>query len=207
MRTFLTPRDLKAQLEQAAATLPSGHFIRKPKNQHLKDIWTAAHFGLGYQRHVRPCTLWANSEQNSDTDFVLKTECGEFPFQTTLSDVPERRMSNEHKPGPDGKFPGRPYRPDRGTREGPKWIADAVRKKVDAKYSAAHELNLLVYATFSTNGLDYESVRTAVSEFAGRFASIWVVTNHLVCSVRSFPALGEISGLRMIYDEQDLSAL
>ena len=116
-------------------------------------------------------------------------------------------MSDDHKPGLDGKFPGRPYRPDRGTREGPEWIADAVRKKVEAKYSAAHDLNLLVYANFPSNGLDYESVRTVANEFVGQFASIWVVTNHLVCSVMSFPALGEISGLRMIYDEQELSAL
>jgi hypothetical protein len=207
MRMFLTPRDLKAQLEQAAATLAPGHFIRKPENQHLKDIWSAAHFGLGYQRHVRPCALWVNPEQNSDTDFVLKTENGEFSFQTTLSDVPERRMSDDHRPGPDGRFPGRPYHPDRGTHEGPGWIADAVRKKLDVKYSAARDLNLLVYANFPTNGLDHESVRDAATEFAGQFASIWVITNNLVCSLMSFPALGEIPGLRMIYDEQELSAL
>ncbi len=207
MRMFVTPRELKAQLEQAAATLPPGHFIRKPENQHLKDIWSAVHFGLGYQRHVRPCLLWVNTEQNSDTDFVLKTEHREFPFQTTLSDVPERRMSDDHKPGPDGRLTGQPYHPERGSREGPKWIADAVRKKVEAKYSAAHDLNLLVYANFPTNGLHYESVRTVVDEFAGQFGSIWVVTNHLICSLMSFPGLGTISGLRMIYDEQELSAL
>jgi hypothetical protein len=207
MPTFVTPRDLKAQLEQAATKLLPGHFIRKPENQRLKEVWSAAHFGLGYQRHVRPCTLWVNPEQDSDTDFVLKTECGEFLFQTTLSDVPGRRMSDDHKPGPDGRFPGQPYHPDRGSREGPQWIAEAVRKKIEAKYSAAIDLNLLIYANFPTNGLDYESVRAAVSEFAGEFASTWVVTNHLICSLVSFPALGEISGLRMIYDEQELSAL
>jgi hypothetical protein len=207
MRTFLAPRDLKAQLEQAATELPVEDFITKPENHYLKETWCAAHFGLGYERHVRFCALWVNPEQNSDTDFVLKTECGEFPFQTTLSDFPKRRMGDDYKPGPDGKFPVRPYEPGRGTHEGPDWIAKAVRKKVDAKYSAARDLNLLVYANFPTNGLDYTLVRASLSEFAGQFRSIWIVTNHLICSAMSFPALGEISDLRMIYDAQELSTL
>jgi len=151
--------------------------------------------------------LWANPEQNSDTDFILKTDCGEFPFQTTLSDVPGRRMSGDHKPGSDGRFPGRPYHPGRGSLEGPGWVAGAVRNKIEAKYSAAVGLNLLVYANFPTNGLAYESLRAAVSEFAGAFASIWVVTNHQICSLMSFPLLGEVRELRMIYDEHELSAL
>ncbi|SRR5712691_3130543 len=207
MRTFLKPRDLKTQLEKAAVALPPGHFIRKPENQHLKETWCAAHFGLGYERHVRPGTLWVNPQQSSDTDFVLKTEHGEFSFQTTLSDVPERRMTDDHKTGPDGRFPGRPYEPGRGTVEGPNWIADAVRKKVAANYSTARELNLLVYANFPTNGLDYESVCTNLREYSGKFASIWVVTNHQISSVISFPALGTIPELRMIYDPQELFAL
>jgi hypothetical protein len=115
--------------------------------------------------------------------------------------------SCRNRRGPDGKFPVRPYEPGRGTVEGPKWIADAVCKKVEAKYSSARDLNLLVYANFPTNGLDYTSVCTSLSKFAGQFASIWIVTNHLICSVMSFPALGEISDLRMIYDPQELFAL
>ena len=207
MRTFLTPRDVKTQLEQAAAALPPGHFVRKPENQHLKETWCAAHFGLGYERHVRACTLWVNPQQSSDTDFVLKTEHLEFPFQTTLSDVPDRRMTDDHKPGPDGRFPGRAYEPGRGTIEGPDWIADAIRKKVAANYSAARELNLLVYANFPTNGLDYGSICTRLPEGSSNFASIWVVTNHQICSVVSFPSLGAIPELRMIYDPQELLAL
>jgi hypothetical protein len=202
MRTFITPWELKAQLENVAATLPPGHFITKPENQPLKDTWCAAHFGIGYERHVRPCGLWVNPEQNSDTDFVLKTEGGQFPFQTTLSDAPDRRMSDDHRPGPNGKFPVQSYEPSRGTVEGPNWIADAVRKKVAANYSAARELNLLVYANFPTDGLDYESLCARLHEFSGQFRSIWIVTNHQICSVESFPILGEIPELRLIYGSQ-----
>lgn len=207
MRTFITPLKLKAQLEDVASKLPPGHFVRKPKHQALQDTWCAAHFGLGYERHVRTCTLWVNPQQNSDTDFVFKTRYGEFPFQTTLSDVPERKMTGDHKPGPDGKFPVRPYEPGRGTLEGPIWIGDAVRRKVATNYSAARELNLLVYANFPTNGLDYESVCTKLREYSGQFASVWIVTNHQICSVMSFPALGQNPELRLIYNSQELAAL
>jgi hypothetical protein len=207
MGKFITPRELKEQLENRAEGLPPCDFIRKPGSQVLKDTWCAAHFGIGYERHVYPCELWVNPEQNSDTDFVLKTEHGEFPFQTTLADVPERRMTDDYKPGPDGEFPVRNYEPGRGTLEGIDWISDAVQKKVAVNYSTAHELNLLIYANFPTNGLDYQSLCMKLHKYSGQFASIWVVTNHQICSVMSFLTLGEISEFRLIYDSQEQDAL
>jgi hypothetical protein len=207
MRKFLTPRELKAQLEDAAEGLPPGHFIRKPQYQQLKESWCAAHFGLGYQRHVAPCAVWVNSAQASDTDFVLQVNDNEFAFQTTLADVPERRMGDDHKPGADGRFPSRPYEPSRGSVEGPAWIADAVRKKVESNYAGSENLNVLVYANFPSDGLDYAATCARVDEVASPFASIWIVTNHQICSVKSFSGLGAVGELRMIYDTDELFAL
>ena len=207
MRTFLLPRELKARLEATAETLPPGDFIRKPQHQALKDTWCAAHFGIGYERHVAPCTIWVNDEQNSDTDYILHIASGCFPFQATLADVPDRRMSNDHKPGPDGRFAMQPYEPDRGEIEGPDWIARAVKNKIAAHYSAAKTLNLLVYANFSAARLNYLTVKERLNQYLGKFASIWVVTNHQICSIASFPALGEIPELRLIYDPQEYAAL
>jgi len=116
-------------------------------------------------------------------------------------------MGDDHKPGNDGNFPVRPYEPDRGSMEGPSWIASAVQRKVAVNYAAARDLNLLVYANFSTNGLNYQSVLVALRDYFLRFASIWVVTNHQVCSVTSCAQLEEIPELRLIYDEQELAAL
>ena len=200
-RRFLEPTRLKAQLEEVAAALPIGAFIRDPKYQHLKDIWCAAHFGRGYERNVAPCSVWVNTEQNSDTDFVLQVHGREFPFQTTLSDVPERRMGDDHK---NGALRARPYEPGRGSSEGSKWIAAAVRHKVDSHYSAASKLNLLVYANFDTNGLDYAEVRREGESVAGGFGSIWMISNHQICSIVSTPELGELAELRPICDLTDL---
>jgi hypothetical protein len=116
----------------------------------------------------------------------------------TLSDVPGRRMSDDYKLLQHGSVSSRPYEPSRGTVEGPSWIADAVRKKVEASYAGDANLNLLVYANFPSDRLDYKSMCASIREFSGRFASIWVVTNHQICSVTSYPGLGYIPDLRLI---------
>jgi hypothetical protein len=204
MRRFVEPGQLKAELEEVAASLPAGAFIRDPKCQHLKEIWCAAHFGRGYARNVALCTVWVNAEQNTDTDFVLKVGNSEFPFQTTLSDVPGRRMGDDHKPDPTDSLRTRPYEPGRGSAEGPTWIAAAVRRKVEANYSTASKLNLLVYGNFDTNGLDYAAIRRNVEPVAGGFESIWLITNHQICSIVSTSELGEVAELRPICDLIDL---
>ena len=203
MRKFVTPRELKAQFDEQITGISNPDFIRKPQNQHLKDCWCAIHFGIGYERHVAPCALWVNPEQNSDTDFVLSTNRGEFLFQTTLSDIPERKMGGDYKVAADGKLPVRHYEPSRGSCDGPKWIAEAVQKKVSVNYAAASNLNLLVYANFPTNGLDYRSVSVALQPFSNCFASIWLVTNHHICSIISPSLLGELPSLSLINGPDD----
>ena len=143
--------------------------------------------------------VWVNTEQNSDTDFVLKVGHGEFAFQTTICDVPERRMGEDHKSDPAGSPRTRPYHPGRGSAEGPMWIAAAVRRKANANYSAASKLNLLVYANFPTNGLEYEVIRHEVAALAHPFASVWIVTNHQICSVGTATPCGSLEGLHFIY--------
>jgi hypothetical protein len=204
MRTFVTPGQLKAQLEKAADALPLGAFIRDPRNQYLKDTWCAAHFGLGYEQHIAPCMIWVNAEQNSETDFVFKVGNKEFSFQTTLSDVPGRRMGDEHKVDPSHSCLTRPYEPGRGSVEGPQWIASAVRRKVATNYSTASQLNLLVYANFETNGLDYNAVRQRAQPLFGAFASIWLITNHQICSISPSSTLGELTAMHSIYDLSEL---
>ncbi|NIO41318.1 MAG: hypothetical protein GTO41_14775 [Burkholderiales bacterium] len=68
---------------------------------------------------MRPCSISVELEEYSDTDFILKTEAGEFPFQTTIADVPARQMGDDYIPEPDGTLPTRPYEPERGHTEGP----------------------------------------------------------------------------------------
>lgn len=59
-------------------------------------MWCAARFGLGYEKFVEPCSVSVDLEENSDTDFVLKTDADDFPFQTRIADVPEMRMGDDY---------------------------------------------------------------------------------------------------------------
>ena len=204
---FHPPKELKALLETQAENVSSSDFIRKPQHKPLKETWCAIQFGLGYEKHIAACWLRLNAEENSDTDFVLKTRTGQFLFQTTIADVPGRRMGEDHKPGPDGSLPTRPYEPERGRIEGPKWIADAVKEKVEKKYSNSRDLNLLVYANFTAQQMDYQAVCDEVEEYKSNFLSIWVITNHQICSLTTTPELGEIRHFANVYDPEELLSM
>ena len=196
-RVFMLPQDYYAQLKAVGSTISNSDFMRKPQHQHLKDSYCAARFAIGYERHVQPCQIWVNPKQNSATDFVLRTPRRDFEFQTVIADVPERRIGDEYKP--DAEL-GKPYRPGRGTAEGPAWIASKVLQKVDKKYADARNLSLLVYAMFDHNGLDYAAMCDSLPQDAGTFASVWVITNHHICSLRSCAELGSVQDLRLICD-------
>lgn len=204
MGKFYTPKELESIFEVKAGGISSSEFIRKPQSKELKEMWCALRFGLGYEKFVGPCSISVDLEENSDADFVLKTDAGEFPFQTTIADVPERRMGDDYKLEPDGTLPARPYEPERGHIEGPVWIANTVKEKVEKRYSTAKNLNLLIYANFSAHELDYAAVCDAIRECEKEFSSIWVITNHQICSLTSGVGLGEIRGFSAIYSPEEL---
>lgn len=204
MGKFYTPKKLESIFEAKAKSISPSEIIRKPQHKELKEMWCAARFGLGYAKFVGPCLVSVDLEESSDADFVLKTDAGKYPFQTSIADVPERRMGDDYKPEPDGTLPVRAYEPERGRIEGPEWIADAIKKKIKKRYSTARNLNLLIYANFSTHDLDYVSVCAIVREYKDYFASIWVITNHQVCSLTTSIGLGEIRGFSAIYSPEEL---
>lgn len=119
MSKFCKPKELESIFEAKAGNISPSEFIRKPVNKELKEMWCAVRFGLGYEKFVKSCSINVDLEENSDADFFLKTDAGEFPFQTRIADVPERRMGDDYKPEADGALPARPYEPERGRIEGP----------------------------------------------------------------------------------------
>jgi hypothetical protein len=204
MSKFHKPKELELTFDAKAGSIPDSKFIRVPRHKELKEMWCAVRFGLGYEKFVGPCSISVDIEENSDTDFVVKTDAGEFPFQTRIADVPERRMGDDYKPETDSILSTRPYEPERGHIEGPEWIAAAVKGKVLKRYSTAKNLNLLIYANFSAHDLDYKAVCDAVREYKDEFASIWIITNHQICSLTASSGLGEIREFCAIYTPEEL---
>ncbi|NJD56820.1 MAG: hypothetical protein FIA94_10505 [Nitrospirae bacterium] len=196
MKKFHKPKELETIFEEKAQNVSPSDFIRKPLHKGLKEMWCAARFGLGYEKFVGPCLICVDLEENSDSDFILRSDAGDFPFQTCVADVPERRMGDDYVSDPDGTLPPRPYEPERGRIEGPEWVAAAVKGKVEKRYSTAKILNLLVYANFTAHDMDYQALCEAVRKYKDEFASIWIITNHGICSLASGDRLGEVQGLR-----------
>jgi hypothetical protein len=204
MGRFYRPKELESIFKAKAGSISPSEFIRKPQHKELKEMWCAVRFGLGYEKFVGPCSISVDLEENSDADFVLKTDAGEFPFQTRIADVPERRMGDDYKPEPDGTLPPRPYEPERGRIEGPEWIAAAVKEKIEKRYSTAKNLHLLIYANFSAHDLQYKAVCGAVRQYKEEFASIWLITNHQIGSLTESVGLGEIRELGAIHSPEEL---
>jgi hypothetical protein len=192
MSDFYKPKELELIFNAQAGNIDRSDFIRKPQHKDLKEMWCALRFGLGYEKFVAPCWIKVGLEENSDTDFILKVYAGEFPFQTTIADIPERRMADDYKPEPDGTLRPRPYQPERGRIEGPKWIGKALRDKLKKRYSNSKNLNLLIYANFRFHDLDYQTVCDEIREYEDEFFSIWIITNHQICSLKVSSGLGEI---------------
>jgi hypothetical protein len=87
-----------------------------------------------------------------------------------------------------------PYTPERGHVHGPSWLAEGVAKKKRKLYAGSSTLHLLLYANFSARQLKYNEVVAALTPYAGDFASIWIITDVLFCSVFSPPDMGSVNG-------------
>ena len=203
MNRFYKPADLRILFESKADEISPGDFIIKPQNKELKEMWCALRFGVGYEKLVGPCTVCVEIEENNDADFIIKTFAGEFPFQTIIADVPGRHMGDDYKPGPGGNLPKRPYQPERGRIEGPGWITNAVKEKIKKRYSTAKNLNLLIYANFTAHHMSYIDVYKAIEPYNDVFASIWIITNHQICSLIVNNSLGKIAQFSTISEEED----
>ena len=104
-----------------------------------------------------------------------------------------RKRGKEKKDLANGKIRFVPYEPGRGI-DGPKWIAEMIAKKVEKRYDASTELNLLVYANFDAPQLNYEQVRAEAEPFRTSFHSIWVILHTHICSLYSSDELGSVLG-------------
>jgi hypothetical protein len=201
MSSFVSPAELMKWHDENAALLSSAAYIRSPQHQRLKEVWCAARFGIGYERHVRrPCLLHVSDVQSSDTDFIFRVDGNEFPFQTTIADAPERKMVDDYRPTKDGSPHLMPYEAERHRLESPSWIELAIDRKIAKHYAGAASLNLLVYANLSTALRDYDAIRNAVRKDQQIFNSVWVMTNYQLCSVYSTGKLGSIAMLAVISD-------
>lgn len=68
-------------------------FFRDPVHKKTQEMWCAAHFARGYEKHYGECFVWiSDSDEQTDADFELELRGVRNPFQITELMEPGRRQ-------------------------------------------------------------------------------------------------------------------
>lgn len=168
---FNRPSDFIA-IVRKSARVPNERFFNDPAFKPLQEAWAAGHFALGLEQ-VYPL-IEVQLDPDRFPDFHLRIRGSEYEFEFTTADKPEREIGREYKDRKNNPLkPGSRYEPGRGQDEGPVWIADAVKKKYEKRYS--RHPHLLVYANFDAESLDPSAVAGFCHPWSSSFKSIWVL--------------------------------
>lgn len=205
--TYLPPLSLLEQADKEMAALPQDRLFNDSAYQKFTEKWCAAMMGLGYEKHVAPCRVAVNdTDQRGDADFFLETSGALHPFQLAEVQVPGRERGAEFRAFARGELPVIPYEPERGRREGPGWIADAIQQKIKKKYAGSKELNLLLYVNFSARDLQHADVVEAARPYLAAFASVWAVSSLWLGVLEGGKVLGGINGWGIIFTVEEADA-
>jgi len=196
---YCEPLDLLNAVEKENEQVSSEIFFNNPKYQKAQEKWCAAVFGVGFNEYCKKCRIRINeSKHHTSPDFFLKIDDQVFEFEMTERQEPDRKRGKYYKEIKQNSLMLTPNRPERGRQEGPSWIYQAIKKKVEKCYSNCRNLNILVYANFDAHTMDRKAILQKSREFADKFASIWIITNQHICSLFSNNALGEIDDFKEI---------
>jgi hypothetical protein len=205
--TYHEPAALVRSAESEMEAIPFVELFNDSKYQKLRERWCAALFGVGYSKFIRPCQVAVNDGPTRlDVDFSLHTSAGDWDFQLAEIQEPGRRRGLEFKQFADGTVRTIAYDAERGKRDGRTWLTEAVSRKKAKRYASSDALQLLLYANFPAQDLQYADVATALSQFRDDFASIWVMTSLHLCSTHSPPHLGGIHGWGVVRSIEDYYA-
>lgn len=168
---FLSPKRLREDFSHSLTNYTSKNVL--PDS--LRAQWTAGHLGEA----LESIGLAVKGRiVGDDADFELTVNQSILRFQHTEATHPEIKPGKEFTARRKNPLHGTPYEPQRGMQEGPHWIADSIRRKVDQHYSV--RMNLIVYASFDAEDLDVEALRAVCARHRQEFLSIWIIQDHRV---------------------------
>lgn len=151
--------------------IPNDRFFNNPVLKPLQEAWAAGHFALGLQYFYGSIEIRLDIDQFPDFHLCINRKAYEFEF--TVADKPERMIGKEYRDYKDNPLQLTPYQPERGRKDGPVWLANAIRKKYEKHYS--DRLHLLVYAIFEASSLDINIITKLCYQWFDSFSSIWIL--------------------------------
>ncbi len=183
-----TPAELLAKYRKIREEVDPREFFTRPKHKKTQEFWCAAHFGRHYAHGVGPCHIRIEDhDEQTDADFEFEAAGGVHPFQITEVQEPGRRRGDEYKREPMDGAKLEDW--SEGTANGPRWIRDAIHKKLNRYGGRVSHLNLLVYLNFPAYDQKYIDIRAACAEQASPFASVWLLNGNAAACIWSQTAL------------------
>ena len=184
------PKELLAEHSAFRERVSSSEFFNNPKHQRAREQWCAAHFAVGYEKHLAPCAVLIEEvDPQNDTDFELEVEGGQHRFQVTEVQEPGRRRGDEYKVSRAPKTIQEDWL--LGTKHGSQWIHAAIQRKLE-RYGFVGDLNLLVYVNFPAYEVNFGEVREVAHVVAEPFASVWLLTGNALACIKSNRGLANV---------------
>jgi hypothetical protein len=182
---FQRPVDFLKVIAETKA-IPNEEFLTAPMYRPLLEAWAAGHFAYGLDDVFGSIELRLESDRFPD--FVVRLGGNELSFELTIADKPERRRDLEYQQLAVDPLRPAPYEPARGQREGPVWIANAVKVKFEKHYHPSP--HLLVYANFEADTLPVAEVARFCARWRKTCRSIWVLWSYQIVQLFDSEAFG-----------------
>jgi len=177
------PNELLGRYRAIREATSTEAFFRDPAHKKTQEMWCAAHFSRGYEKHYGECfVLISDRDEQTDSDFELEERRTRHPFQVTELMEPGRRRGDEYRGGESDRTILEDWSP--GTKNGPIWIRRAIERKVKKRYAGARGLNLLVYLNFPAYEQRCDRIAEECEEAAEHFASVWLLNGNAICCIR-----------------------
>lgn len=192
MRKEYSPLDLLEQYQKINSEITLNDFFNKPLHTKTQEIWCAAHFGIGYTKHIGPCSILIDdNDVQRYYDFELSITDQTHPFQIVECMGPCRRRGDEYRQE-TSEVELDDW--ETGTKEGSDWIKNSIEKKITKYYGDTDDLNLLVYVNFAAFDQDYETISKHCAQPASKFNSVWLLVGNAICCIKSSEAFGSLKG-------------
>lgn len=196
------PKDLAAVVEAAANSVGTRAFITANSNKRLREMWCAAKFGMGYAKNVAHCLIDISEvDEGREFDFYLCVGNERLPFQVAEVLDKDRRRGDDyrrltsdeindlhnHLPWQDHWYAGRR-------------ICDELKAKALRYGSVSKSLHMLLYLNVKASSLSWASLANAAEVDSNAFASVWLITQDLICCIHSGSRWSGLVGWKLIED-------
>tara|TARA_R110002110_G_scaffold145689_1_gene335151 strand:- start:1123 stop:1701 length:579 start_codon:yes stop_codon:yes gene_type:complete len=163
------------------STLSSKEFLVDSSNQRLQEMWCAARFSTGYEQHLEPCQVEIEDiDEQREYDFHLVVNGSRFPFQVFEVMEKGRLRDKDYKNLTKAEIEEKQKsKAPLAVEESIAQIENALKKKMAKHYAESLDLNTLVYININVLQLPWAPLRDMVQRLNPKFASVWMVTEHM----------------------------